>query len=71
MTGQGSGFLGLVTHSPYRLDSSTGTVLTGSLSGTATPTAVPASGGGSVVVTVPAGTVRGHPRHLRRHVAQR
>ena len=50
MSGQGSGFLASDTLT-YRLDSSTGTVLTGSLSGTGTPTAVPASGSGSVAVT--------------------
>jgi hypothetical protein len=58
LTGQANGFLVSDTLT-YRLDSSTGTVLTGTLSGTATPTAVPASSGGSVVVTVPAGTSEG------------
>ena len=58
LTGQAEGFLVSDTLT-YRLDSVTGTVLTGNLSGTTTPTAVPASGGGSVVVTVPAGTTEG------------
>ncbi|MDQ3104609.1 MAG: hypothetical protein M3Q87_05220, partial [Actinomycetota bacterium] len=43
----------------YRLDSPTGTELTGTLAGSSTPAAVPAGGGGSVVVTVPAGTSDG------------
>ncbi len=56
--GQVDGFLPSETLT-YRIDSSTGTQLTGSLSGTATPTAVPASGGGSVAFTVPTGTTEG------------
>ena len=46
----------------YRLDSTTGPVLTGTLAGVATPTAAPASGTGSVTVTIPVGTPDGpHP----------
>ena len=55
LTGTAAGFLGGETLR-YRLDSPTGTELTGSLAGSTTPTAVPGSGGGAVVVTVPSGT---------------
>ncbi len=58
ISGQADGFLPSDTLT-YRIDSSSGTQLTGSLSGTATPTTVPASGGGSVAFTVPAGTTEG------------
>ena len=44
----------------YRLDNATsGTVLTGTLAGVATPTAVPAGGGGAVTVVLPGGTTEG------------
>jgi hypothetical protein len=58
MTGTAAGFLSGDTLR-YRLDSPAGTELTGTLAGTATPTTVPASGGGAVNVTVPAGTADG------------
>ena len=44
----------------FRLDNATsGTVLTGTLAGVATPTAVPAGGGGAVTVVLPGGTTEG------------
>lgn len=43
----------------FRLDSTTGTVLTGTLAGVATPTVVAANGGGAVTVVLPAGTTAG------------
>ncbi len=43
----------------YRLDTTTGTELTGSLAGSATPATIPAGGAGAVVVTVPLGTSDG------------
>lgn len=58
LTGTAAGFIAGESLQ-YRLDSPTGAALPGSLGGTATPTAVPAGGGGSVVVTVPAGTSDG------------
>jgi hypothetical protein len=62
LTGTAAGFLGGETLR-YRLDSRTGTVLTGSLAGApttpTTPATVPSGGGGSVVVTVPSGTTDG------------
>lgn len=58
ITGQADGFLPADTLR-LRLDSATGTELTGSLSGTATPAAVPSGGSGSVVVSVPSGTSDG------------
>ncbi|GHH78052.1 Ig-like domain repeat protein [Promicromonospora soli] len=55
VTGTAAGFLTGETLG-YRLDSPTGAELTGSLAGNPTPAQVPASGGGSVAVTVPADT---------------
>lgn len=58
MTGTAAGFLSAETLR-YRLDSPTGTELTGSLAGNATPTTIPGSGGGLAAVTVPPGTSDG------------
>lgn len=58
VTGTAAGFAGGETLR-YRLDSATGTELTGSLAGSPTPATVPAGGGGSVVITVPSGTSDG------------
>jgi hypothetical protein len=58
LTGTASRFLGGETLR-FRLDSPTGTELTGSLAGSPTPATVPAGGAGSVVVTVPSGTSDG------------
>ncbi|MBC7632208.1 hypothetical protein, partial [Aeromicrobium sp.] len=57
-TGTAAGFLGGETLR-YRLDSPTGTGLTGSFAGNATPATVPSGGDGSVVVTMPSGTSDG------------
>lgn len=54
ITGTAAGFLAGESLR-YRLDSPTGTELTGSLAGSPTPAMVPGGGGGAVVVTVPAG----------------
>ena len=46
----------------YRLDTTTGPILTGTLAGAATPAAVPAGGSGAVALTIPIGTSDGlHP----------
>ncbi|MFI2458176.1 Ig-like domain repeat protein [Streptomyces sp. NPDC019539] len=58
VTGTAGGFLPGETVR-YRLDSPTGSELTGTLAGTATPAVVPADGGGSVSLTVPTGTTDG------------
>lgn len=58
MTGTAAGFLPAETLR-YRLDSPTGTELTGSLAGNATPATIPGSGAGLVAVTVPLGTSDG------------
>ena len=58
LTGTAAGFLGGETLR-YRLDSPTGTLLTGSLAGSATPATIPGAGGGAALVTVPSGTSDG------------
>lgn len=58
VSGTAAGFLSAETLR-YRLDSPTGTELTGTLAGAPTPATVPGSGGGAAVVTVPAGTSDG------------
>jgi hypothetical protein len=58
LTGTANGFLAGETLR-YRLDSPTGTELSGILAGNATPASVPATGGGSAAVMVPAGTSEG------------
>lgn len=59
MTGTATGFLPGETVR-YRLDSPTGTELTGTLAGNPTPATVSASGGGAVSVAVPAATNDGN-----------
>lgn len=46
----------------FRLDSPTGPIVSGTLAGTPTPAAVPASGGGAIVVTLPSGLSQGNHR---------
>lgn len=58
VSGTAAGFLSGETLR-YRLDSPTGTELTGTLAGASTPATVPGSGGGAAVITVPAGTSDG------------
>ena len=58
MTGVAGGFLPGETLR-FRLDSTTGTELTGTLAGNSTPAAVPGNGSGSVEVAIPAGTTEG------------
>ncbi len=58
LTGTAAGLIGGETLQ-YRLDSTGGTILTGSLAGSATPATIPAGGGGAVSITVPAGTSEG------------
>ena len=58
LSGTAAGFLGGETVR-YRLDSVTGTELTGTLAGNATPATVPGSGEGTVSVTIPSGTTEG------------
>jgi len=59
LTGTAAAFVGGETLR-YRLDNPTsGTILTGSLAGSATPATVPGGGGGAAVVTVPVGTSEG------------
>ncbi|WP_247046221.1 Ig-like domain repeat protein [Arthrobacter rhizosphaerae] len=55
LTGTASGFLTGETLR-FRLDSPTGTELTGTLAGNATPATVPSGGGGAVTVLMPSGT---------------
>jgi hypothetical protein len=57
-TGTAAGFVGGETLQ-YRLDAPTGTLMAGSLAGSATPATIPGGGGGSVIVTVPLGTSDG------------
>ncbi len=58
VSGTAAGFLSAETLR-YRLDSPTGTELTGTLAGAATPATIPGSGGGAVSITVPSGTSDG------------
>ncbi len=58
MTGTATAFLAGETLR-YRLDSTTGLELAGTLNGSTVPAAIPASGGGSVTLTVPQATTDG------------
>ena len=58
VSGTAAGFLSAETLR-YRLDSPTGTELTGTLAGAPTPATIPGSGGGAAVITVPSGTSDG------------
>ena len=58
VSGTAAGFLSAETLR-YRLDSPTGTELTGTLAGGPTPATIPGSGGGAASITVPSGTSDG------------
>ena len=58
VSGTAAGFLSDETLR-FRLDSPTGTEMTGTLAGAATPATIPGSGGGAATITVPSGTSDG------------